>query len=424
MARSEQVKTLVDYLVNNVPEDGSPIELTLNTFSELTKTTSTQAFLVFRYSVIASMDLPDNIVMELRNTNDGKEKSRVRKPYVYKRVQNFDKYKVTENNFRCLSEKDIQNITEVFADRSELSKKTVMIIMYMLDLLALKNTKKVWIRLRDAYLSTVFLIPNDVIRQYINVLIEKGIIMVQKHPYDNKPVLKLNLVCTYNPLLADEVGECMAIGYSPYKKNDINLKLNTNISQKVFDKGQENTIIRNTNAANLCPKEDITQYVKHIIPVSINDAIDMLRKSIETELDAAKTENKQLREKANDYDISSKAFQALNDQYQELVKENGKYKTEYISPTKMKTIKKVLGERIATILNKYSSDMANRFNSAQNGADIFALKREVMTITVDALTSIDKYIDSAEKFAEINSKKSEESFDKHVILSNKDNDIT
>ena len=359
------------------------------------------------------MDLPENIVMEIRNTIDGKEKSRTRMPYVYKKIQSFDEYEINERNFRCLKDKDIHDIKEAFADKPELSKKTVMIIMYMLDLLALKNTKKVWIRLRNGYLSTVFLIPNDVIKQYIDILIEKGIIISRKHPYDNQPVLKLNLVCAYNPALTDEVGKCTAIGYSLYKKNDVILKLNMNVPEKTFDKELENAIIGNTD----------TQYSEQIASTSINDAMNILRDSIAAELGRVKAENEKLKEKTDDYDTSSKAFQALNDQYQKLVEENERYKAEYISPAKMKTIKKVLSDRIDTILNKYSSDMASRFESAQNGADIFALKREVMTMTVDALTSIDRYIDSAEKFAEINTRNGEEALDKQDSSGNKDNDI-
>lgn len=418
MAQSDKIKILVDYLVETVSEDGSALELTAETFAELTKTTSTQAFQVFKYSVIASMDLPDNIVMEVRNTLDGKAKSRVKMPYVFKKVQNFDEYEINERNFRHLDSKDIHDIAEAFSDRPDLSKKTVMIIMYIVDLLAIKNFKKVWIRLREDYLPTIFMIPKNVIEQYLNVLIEKGIITVKEHPYDKKPVLKLNLVCAFNPEITDEVGECVAIGYSIYKKNTLTQQLNANVSKKMFDNIAENAIIKNIETANVYRENN----GQHYFCGSVDDALNALHNAIANEMQSLKTENEGLKKKASDYDTSSKAFQALNEQYQEISMENDRYKEEYISPAKFKAIKKNLKEKIATILNKYSSDMSDKFDAAQSGENIYGLKREVLTMTLDALTSVDRYIDSAEKFAEKTNQKDEE-LDKGQDSGNENNSI-
>ena len=68
-------------------------------------------------------------------------------------------------------------------------------------------------------------------------------------------------------------------------------------------------------------------------------------------------------------------------------------------------IKKSLLDKCSFLLNKMSSDIIVQLADINNGIDINTARRNIMTMTLDAVKSIENYIKNAEKIVNTSQRK-------------------
>ena len=71
----------------------------------------------------------------------------------------------------------------------------------------------------------------------------------------------------------------------------------------------------------------------------------------------------------------------------------------------MNNIKKSLLDKCSFLLNKMSSDIIFQLADINNGIDINTARRNIMTMTLDAVKSIENYIKNAEKIVNTSQRK-------------------
>ena len=388
MSRKERIKTLVDYIVENVPNNGNFLEIELRKFIEITGITSTGAFMMLKYAAIASIDMPDNIVMELCPV-DGIWRSRTRMSYGFRKVDDISDYEISLCDFRKLTDNDVRILKDIFANTPGVSVKKLLIIMLMVDLLVTKNASdRAWLRVKPGYISTCFVIPENIVNQYFNILRDNNILIESVHPIDNKTIIRFNLECVKEPRSDDDFSTCV-IGFSTGKQKKLSIQLNQNIQKNNVDTSCEKNDAISVNAANMLIKNEVQN-------VQISNALNSLEVVINKTICAFEEERNSLKEKLKDYDSSAVAFQALNEQYKETVSQKEKIESSYTSPKEMTQIKKTLLDRCSFLLNKMSSDIIIQLADINNGIDINTARRNIMTMTLDVAKSIENYIKNAE----------------------------
>lgn len=389
MSRNDNIKTLVNYIVNNVPDNGDFLEIELQKFIGVMGISSTGAFMMLKYGAIASIDMPDNIVMELCPIS-GRIMSRPRMSYGYRKVEDISKYEITTANFRRLTENDIQTLKGIFADVPGIGVKKLLIIMLMVDMLVTKNSKdRAWSRIKVGHISSYFMIPENIVNQYFNILRDNNILIESVHPIDNKTIARFNLECVKKPESDDDFSTC-AIGFSTGKQKKLVALLNQNIQKNNVDISSKKCIIENKDTANVLLENEVENN-------QVDAAFDSLKQMVNETITAIENERDELKAKLEDYDSSSVAFQALNEQYQDVVKQKEEIEASYISPKRMTQIKSSLFDKCSFLLNKMSSDIIVQLADINSGVDINTARRNIMTMTLDVAKSIENYIKNAEK---------------------------
>lgn len=389
MSRNEKIKTLVNYIVDNVPDDGNFLVIELRKFIEITGISSTGAFMILKYAAIASIDMPDNIVMEVCPI-DGSLRSRIKMSYGFRKVDNISDYEITECNFRRLTDKDIKTLKNIFADIPGIDNRKLLIIMLMVDVLITKNSAdRAWLRIKPGYISSSFMVPEDIVNQYFNILKDNGILIESVHPLDNKKLTRFHLDCVKEPSRNDDFSTCV-IGFSTGKNKKLNALLNQNIQKNNIDIFHEKGIIENKDTANVLLENEVGND-------QVFSALNSLSQIVGKTIRGLEEERDELKAKLSDYSSSSIAFQALNEQYKEVVSQKEEIESSYISPKEMAKIKKSLFDKCSFLLNKMSSDIIIQLADINNGIDINTARRNIMTMTLDAAKSIENYIKNAEK---------------------------
>lgn len=389
MSKNEKIKTLVNYIVDNVPDDGNFLVIELRKFIEITGTSSTGAFMILKYAAIASIDMPDNIVMEVCPI-DGSLRSRIKMSYGFRKVDNISDYEITECNFRRLTDKDIKTLKNIFADIPGIDNRKLLIIMLMVDVLITKNSAdRAWLRIKPGYISSSFMVPEDIVNQYFNILKDNGILIESVHPLDNKKLTRFHLDCVKEPSRNDDFSTCV-IGFSTGKNKKLNALLNQNIQKNNIDIFHEKGIIENKDTANVLLENEVGND-------QVFSALNSLSQIVGKTIRGLEEERDELKAKLSDYSSSSIAFQALNEQYKEVVSQKEEIESSYISPKEMAKIKKSLFDKCSFLLNKMSSDIIIQLADINNGIDINTARRNIMTMTLDAAKSIENYIKNAEK---------------------------
>ena len=389
MSRNEKIKTLVNYIVDNVPDDGNFLVIELRKFIEITGISSTGAFMILKYAAIASIDMPDNIVMEVCPI-DGSLRSRIKMSYGFRKVDNISDYEITECNFRRLTDKDIKTLKNIFADIPGIDNRKLLIIMLMVDVLITKNSAdRAWLRIKPGYISSSFMVPEDIVNQYFNILKDNGILIESVHPLDNKKLTRFHLDCVKEPSRNDDFSTCV-IGFSTGKNKKLNALLNQNIQKNNIDIFHEKGIIENKDTANVLLENEVGND-------QVFSALNSLSQIVGKTIRGLEEERNELKAKLSDYSSSSIAFQALNEQYKEVVSQKEEIESSYISPKEMAKIKKSLFDKCSFLLNKMSSDIIIQLADINNGIDINTARRNIMTMTLDAAKSIENYIKNAEK---------------------------
>lgn len=389
MSRNEKIKTLVNYIVDNVPDDGNFLVIELRKFIEITGISSTGAFMILKYAAIASIDMPDNIVMEVCPI-DGSLRSRIKMSYGFRKVDNISDYEITECNFRRLTDKDIKTLKNIFADIPGIDNRKLLIIMLMVDVLITKNSAdRAWLRIKPGYISSSFMVPEDIVNQYFNILKDNGILIESVHPLDNKKLTRFHLDCVKEPSRNDDFSTCV-IGFSTGKNKKLNALLNQNIQKNNIDIFHEKGIIENKDTANVLLENEVGND-------QVFSALNSLSQIVGKTIRGLEEERDELKAKLSDYSSSSIAFQALNEQYKEVVSQKEEIESSYISPKEMAKIKKSLFDKCSFLLNKMSSDIIIQLADINNDIDINTARRNIMTMTLDAAKSIENYIKNAEK---------------------------
>lgn len=389
MSRNEKIKTLVNYIVDNVPDDGNFLVIELRKFIEITGISSTGAFMILKYAAIASIDMPDNIVMEVCPI-DGSLRSRIKMSYGFRKVDNISDYEITECNFRRLTDKDIKTLKNIFADIPGIDNRKLLIIMLMVDVLITKNSAdRAWLRIKPGYISSSFMVPEDIVNQYFNILKDNGILIESVHPLDNKKLTRFHLDCVKEPSRNDDFSTCV-IGFSTGKNKKLNALLNQNIQKNNIDIFHEKGIIENKDTANVLLENEVGND-------QVFSALNSLSQIVGKTIRGLEEERDELKAKLSDYSSSSIAFQALNEQYKEVVSQKEEIESSYISPKEMAKIKKSLFDKCSFLLSKMSSDIIIQLADINNGIDINTARRNIMTMTLDAAKSIENYIKNAEK---------------------------
>lgn len=394
MDRSDKVKNFVSYIIENVKDDGSLLRIEFDDCEDIVGPTSRQTFTRYKYEAIASVDMPDSIVMEMLPIT-GRAKTRLKGEYGYRKINDFLQYKISERIFRKITDKDIKAIEDAFSDVSGVGKRQLMTIMFIVDVLAVKLEPPMhWLRIKQGYLSSYFMIPEDVIRQYIAILKKSGILIEAVHPRDGKPIYRLNLECQQEPENNSDFSSSV-VGYTYITANKLRHLLNDGgkCDSHIDMPNKHNIIYENNTMANALHNHNTTDE-------SISTAIAALNSAINNRIGTLESEVTELRSKVKDYDASSKAFNALNEQFQETVKEKEEIEESYISPKKMVEIKKTLIEKTSSVLNKLSSDVMLQLTKVNNEADINAMRTNVMCLVMDSIRSVTNYVKNMEKFAE------------------------
>lgn len=397
MSRNEKIKTLVNYIVDNVPDDGNFLVIEWRKFIEITGISSTGAFMMSKYAAISSIDMPDNIVMEVCPI-EGSLRSRIKMSYGFRKIDNISDYEITECNFRRLTDNDIKTLKDIFVNVPGIDNKKLLIIMLMVDVLITKNSSdRAWLRVKPGYISSSFMVPENIVNQYFDILKENGILIESVHPFDNKTLIRFYLECVKEPSRDDDFGTCV-IGFSTVKNKKLNKQLNQNIQKNNIDISNEKGIIENKDTANvLLENETENDQISNALK-SLSQVIGKTIRGLEEERDELKT-------KLSDYSSSSIAFQALNEQYKEIVSQKEKIESSYTSPKEMTKIKKSLLDKCSFLLNKMSSDIIVQLADINNGIDINTARRNIMTMTLDAVKSIENYIKNAEKIVNTSQRK-------------------
>ena len=250
MSRNEKIKTLVNYIVDNVPDDGNFLVIEWRKFIEITGISSTGAFMISKYAAISSIDMPDNIVMEVCPI-EGSLRSRIKMSYGFRKIDNISDYEITECNFRRLTANDIKTLKDIFVNVPGIDNKKLLIIMLMIDVLITKNSSdRAWLRVKPGYISSSFMVPENIVNQYFNILKESGILIESVHPFDNKTLIRFHLECVKEPSRDDDLSTCV-IGFSTVKNKKLNKQLNQNIQKNNIDISNEKGIIENKDTANV-----------------------------------------------------------------------------------------------------------------------------------------------------------------------------
>ena len=397
MSRNEKIKTLVNYIVDNVPDDGNFLVIEWRKFIEITGISSTGAFMISKYAAISSIDMPDNIVMEVCPI-EGSLRSRIKMSYGFRKIDNISDYEITECNFRRLTDNDIKTLKDIFANVPGIDNKKLLIIMLMIDVLITKNSSdRAWLRVKPGYISSSFMVPENIVNQYFNILKESGILIESVHPFDNKTLIRFHLECVNEPSRDDDLSTCV-IGFSTVKNKKLNKQLNQNIQKNNIDISNEKGIIENKDTANVLLENETEND-------QISNALKSLSQVIGETIRGLEEERDELKTKLSDYSSSSIAFQALNEQYKEIVSQKEEIESSYTSPKEMIKIKKSLLDKCSFLLNKMSSDIIIQLADINNGVDINTARRNIMTMTLDAVKSIENYIKNAEKIVNTSQRK-------------------
>ena len=397
MSRNEKIKTLVNYIVDNVPDDGNFLVIEWRKFIEITGISSTGAFMISKYAAISSIDMPDNIVMEVCPI-EGSLRSRIKMSYGFRKIDNISDYEITECNFRRLTDNDIKTLKDIFANVPGIDNKKLLIIMLMIDVLITKNSSdRAWLRVKPGYISSSFMVPENIVNQYFNILKESGILIESVHPFDNKTLIRFHLECVNEPSRDDDLSTCV-IGFSTVKNKKLNKQLNQNIQKNNIDISNEKGIIENKDTANVLLENETEND-------QISNALKSLSQVIGETIRGLEEERDELKTKLSDYSSSSIAFQALNEQYKEIVSQKEEIESSYTSPKEMIKIKKSLLDKCSFLLNKMSSDIIIQLADINNGIDINTARRNIMTMTLDAAKSIENYIKNAEKIVNTSQRK-------------------
>ena len=397
MSRNEKIKTLVNYIVDNVPDDGNFLVIEWRKFIEITGISSTGAFMISKYAAISSIDMPDNIVMEVCPI-EGSLRSRIKMSYGFRKIDNISDYEITECNFRRLTANDIKTLKDIFVNVPGIDNKKLLIIMLMIDVLITKNSSdRAWLRVKPGYISSSFMVPENIVNQYFNILKESGILIESVHPFDNKTLIRFHLECVNEPSRDDDLSTCV-IGFSTVKNKKLNKQLNQNIQKNNIDISNEKGIIENKDTANVLLENETEND-------QISNALKSLSQVIGETIRGLEEERDELKTKLSDYSSSSIAFQALNEQYKEIVSQKEEIESSYTSPKEMIKIKKSLLDKCSFLLNKMSSDIIIQLADINNGIDINTARRNIMTMTLDAVKSIENYIKNAEKIVNTSQRK-------------------
>lgn len=397
MSRNEKIKTLVNYIVDNVPDDGNFLVIEWRKFIEITGISSTGAFMISKYAAISSIDMPDNIVMEVCPI-EGSLRSRIKMSYGFRKIDNISDYEITECNFRRLTDNDIKTLKDIFVNVPGIDNKKLLIIMLMVDVLITKNSSdRAWLRVKPGYISSSFMVPENIVNQYFNILKESGILIESVHPFDNKTLMRFHLECVKEPSRDDDLSTCV-IGFSTVKNKKLNKQLNQNIQKNNIDISNEKGIIENKDTANVLLENETEND-------QISNALKSLSQVIGETIRGLEEERDELKTKLSDYSSSSIAFQALNKQYKEIVSQKEEIESSYTSPKEMTKIKKSLLDKCSFLLNKMSSDIIIQLADINNGIDINTARRNIMTMTLDAAKSIENYIKNAEKIVNTSQRK-------------------
>ena len=397
MSRNEKIKTLVNYIVDNVPDDGNFLVIEWRKFIEITGISSTGAFMISKYAAISSIDMPDNIVMEVCPI-EGSLRSRIKMSYGFRKIDNISDYEITECNFRRPTDNDIKTLKDIFANVPGIDNKKLLIIMLMIDVLITKNSSdRAWLRVKPGYISSSFMVPENIVNQYFNILKESGILIESVHPFDYKTLIRFHLECVTEASRDDDLSTCV-IGFSTVKNKKLNKQLNQNIQKNNIDISNEKGIIENKDTANVLLENETEND-------QISNALKSLSQVIGETIRGLEEERDELKTKLSDYSSSSIAFQALNEQYKEIVSQKEEIESSYTSPKEMIKIKKSLLDKCSFLLNKMSSDIIVQLADINNGIDINTARRNIMTMTLDAVKSIENYIKNAEKIVNTSQRK-------------------
>lgn len=180
------------------------------------------------------------------------------------------------------------------------------------------------------------------------------------------------------------------IGFSTGKNKKLNALLNQNIQKNNIDIFHEKGIIENKDTANVLLENEVGND-------QVFSALNSLSQIVGKTIRGLEEERDELKAKLSDYSSSSIAFQALNEQYKEVVSQKEEIESSYISPQEMAKIKKSLFDKCSFLLNKMSSDIIIQLADINNDIDINTARRNIMTMTLDAAKSIENYIKNAEK---------------------------